>query len=1184
MKKAVKRILSICLSLAMLLSGVMAAPADKAEGESCLKVGAGNSKITFDAALFPMEGFDGSIHDDPHVRVFLFENGEKVCFISVELVTVGNGTLDAIRALVTEKTGIPSEDIWIASTHAITTPHEPKQEPAKSLLIGNVVDATSAALDEAIASFQPAVMGIDTCELDINVNRNIDVPADVEGGPYYGLGGTGYSNKTMTMVRFDSLEGEPIGFYLSYGIKPTAIDNSEMDAGTRTISTDVPGIACQMVETEMGVPCMFNMPAAGDQYPNEMTLYYGYREDGTWGEIDLGVAVGIDIVERLGAKMGNAATALAKSIECTEADGEVKTASVVLTDTGHEDVPVNFITVGDLAFVGEKPEIDAVTEQEIWEASPYGTTLLVSSLSSQSGPGKYMPHAAAYDFNNGKGTFEAQSARVKSGTAEKYVEAVITTLGDLKSGTVDSEVKPGETTEPVDPKPEVTLPVTDLDLTPEQLETSKAVEYLTTARCRYDEATGNYKLQFSLETYINHLSAHPVLPVMVDIKIVNSNGVTVYEATEKVLPADYNGTVAEIEILSSDITVGDSAEGKIYFTVYNDGFILSKDDSISNLPGMADFFVDQWEYVVDEASGVGYYKLTAVYCENPVDPELQQIAIYAPAAYMTQNEDGTVALNKDGKVVSSTGAVYTAENAPMLYHNHSGGYTSSTIKGVDVTYLQEGYVHVEIQTRGKETQDAEGNYIGQFPLLIVDMKAGIRFLKYFDAVLPGNSERIVSRGFSSGGAVSAMLGASGNSEIFAPYLKEIGAYDATDDIFITLASAPITNLDSADASYEWYQHANPKYFLFNAMAFDRLGNKLENFPVGPKNKYTLGSNVLGGAHEDELSALLYDWYVDYVQGLGFDLGDDGRSGEFYDGFAEIYADALEEYIVRYDELKTEKSPATVEEYLTSLGEGWFTYDAATGEVTIPSLDALVQNHIQRKKMCPSLDSYNYKSNENDAFKAADGTTVHFSPTVRDALKTLMDDAATYGWTAEELQYITDLYNDYAAGVTDESAEMLEVMSPINYVVNKEGYEADMSPYWRIRIGSEDGDHGAPAGWLIAQGLEKYHPEVEVSMGIAWGMGHSLSELTEQDMYNYIAEAMIAEDEIPVVEPEPPVEPEVPAEPVVKTYTVKSGDSLWHIAAEQLGSGLKWKEVYEANKDVIKDPNLIYVGQKLVIPG
>lgn len=49
------------------------------------------------------------------------------------------------------------------------------------------------------------------------------------------------------------------------------------------------------------------------------------------------------------------------------------------------------------------------------------------------------------------------------------------------------------------------------------------------------------------------------------------------------------------------------------------------------------------------------------------------------------------------------------------------------------------------------------------------------------------------------------------------------------------------------------------------------------------------------------------------------------------------------------------------------------------------------------------------------------------------------------------------------------------------------------------------------------------------------------------------------------------------------YTVVKGDSLWRIAKQHLGSGLKWKEIYEANKDQIKDPNLIYVGQVLSMP-
>lgn len=52
----------------------------------------------------------------------------------------------------------------------------------------------------------------------------------------------------------------------------------------------------------------------------------------------------------------------------------------------------------------------------------------------------------------------------------------------------------------------------------------------------------------------------------------------------------------------------------------------------------------------------------------------------------------------------------------------------------------------------------------------------------------------------------------------------------------------------------------------------------------------------------------------------------------------------------------------------------------------------------------------------------------------------------------------------------------------------------------------------------------------------------------------------------------------------KSYTVKSGDSLWKIAKSIYGDGSQFKKIYEANKSVIgKDENLIKPGQKLVIP-
>ncbi len=49
------------------------------------------------------------------------------------------------------------------------------------------------------------------------------------------------------------------------------------------------------------------------------------------------------------------------------------------------------------------------------------------------------------------------------------------------------------------------------------------------------------------------------------------------------------------------------------------------------------------------------------------------------------------------------------------------------------------------------------------------------------------------------------------------------------------------------------------------------------------------------------------------------------------------------------------------------------------------------------------------------------------------------------------------------------------------------------------------------------------------------------------------------------------------------YTVQKGDSLSQIAKSTYGDAMKWEALFEANKEVIKDPDLIYPGQQIRIP-
>ena len=57
----------------------------------------------------------------------------------------------------------------------------------------------------------------------------------------------------------------------------------------------------------------------------------------------------------------------------------------------------------------------------------------------------------------------------------------------------------------------------------------------------------------------------------------------------------------------------------------------------------------------------------------------------------------------------------------------------------------------------------------------------------------------------------------------------------------------------------------------------------------------------------------------------------------------------------------------------------------------------------------------------------------------------------------------------------------------------------------------------------------------------------------------------------------------PAAGTGQTYTVKSGDSLSKIAKHFYGDAGKWHKIYEANRDKIKNPDLIHPGQEFSIP-
>ncbi|MFF5183766.1 subtype B tannase [Streptomyces sp. NPDC000345] len=190
------------------------------------------------------------------------------------------------------------------------------------------------------------------------------------------------------------------------------------------------------------------------------------------------------------------------------------------------------------------------------------------------------------------------------------------------------------------------------------------------------------------------------------------------------------------------------------------------------------------------------------------------VAAPVDAAYQSLNVSVPVAID---------GAAVDASDAPVLLANAVGGYMPSSVAnatGINASgmgggtsrqalALAAGYVVVEPGARGRTLVDANGTYYGTAPAAIVDLKAAVRYLKANKGRVPGNVDRIVSSGVSAGGALSALLGASGDSPLYHPYLEEIGAADASDAIFASGDWCPITDLEHADAAYEWNWGTNP---------------------------------------------------------------------------------------------------------------------------------------------------------------------------------------------------------------------------------------------------------------------------------------------------------------------------------------------------------------------------------------
>ena len=209
---------------------------------------------------------------------------------------------------------------------------------------------------------------------------------------------------------------------------------------------------------------------------------------------------------------------------------------------------------------------------------------------------------------------------------------------------------------------------------------------------------------------------------------------------------------------------------------------------------LAQIDMTKWQYNADDDV---YYQLGISYCATPADASYETLAVFVPGAYMTGTENGdgtyTCTLSEDGTVNG-----YTASTAPIVMPINTPGYSAQSplSKYTSVkSYTDAGFVYVHAGCRGRDSGAPAG---------VTDLKAAIRYIRWCDELVAGDAESIFTFGMSGGGAQSAVVGSTGDSALYDAYLEEIGAVQGVSDAVLgSMCWCPITNLDSADAAYEW---------------------------------------------------------------------------------------------------------------------------------------------------------------------------------------------------------------------------------------------------------------------------------------------------------------------------------------------------------------------------------------------
>jgi hypothetical protein len=420
-----------------------AAGAQTPRGVSPLRVGAAKVDVTPSQGELPKNSF--GVLDRLYARAIVIENGaSSAALITVDAGGVPTPIWEAVTRQVESELRIPVANVLLTATHTHSAGGQRGPEYAQK-----IVESVRLARQK----LAPARIGYRTGVSYINVNRQIVDPKTGRWweGPNY----DGSSDKTVAVLKFESLSGAPIAVYYNYAVH--AVIAGQLDQ----VSGDIPGAASRYVEDSFDdrIVAVWSSGAAGDQNPIYFQQTYDLREirikDYASRGVDISNAMppggeGLDrknptvarlmnqqrqMVSSMGQFLGEEVLHVMRDVRRMEAAAAVHGGATTVTCPGRErtnqgragfegtykdgapvEIRLGLLRLGDVMIGAVNAEVFNSIAQRLKQESPYKATMM-ATLTNGSARSGYIPD----DESFGKYTFEVLSSRLKPGCAESAI-------------------------------------------------------------------------------------------------------------------------------------------------------------------------------------------------------------------------------------------------------------------------------------------------------------------------------------------------------------------------------------------------------------------------------------------------------------------------------------------------------------------------------------------------------------------------------------------------------------------------------------------------------------------------------------------------------------------------------------------------------------------------------------------